>query len=200
MSKKLQAGKQSNQVRITGGVLKRSILRFPATHGLRPTCDRVRETLFNWLTPYIQGANCLDLFAGSGVLGLEALSRGARTCTLIEQDATACQAIKQNLARLLPGQNHAHTTILQQDALRWLNQLQDLSHYSVIFLDPPYQSSLLPKSLTLIAQQHRTLYQHAWFYLEHHQSLNSSLTQGLKPVKTAHYGQVYFGLYRAFDR
>ena len=199
MKKKLQSTQQSHQVRIIGGTLKRSILRFPESEDVRPTTDRVRETLFNWLAPHIQGVSCLDLFAGSGVLGLEALSRGARACTMIERDAVVCQAIKQNTARLFHDQNHAHATIIQQDALRWLDQPQDLSRYCVVFLDPPYQSNLLAQTLKLIKQHHIPLYQKALFYLEHHQPLEQCLTQGLNPIKTAHYAQVYFGLYRASD-
>lgn len=207
MTKKVHAAKpyrrpHSNQLRIIGGTLKRSSIHFPATAGLRPTPDRVRETLFNWLAPYIQGAVCLDLFAGSGVLGLEAVSRGACSCTLIEQDSVVSQSIKQNVARLFAGQDHSHIVILQEDVLHWLGKAENLTGYTIVFIDPPYQAQLLPQILALIQKRHTALYHTAWFYLESsqplsHQSLHHHVLQRLHPVKTAHYGQIYFGLYQA---
>ena len=107
------AKKGTNQLRIIGGEWRGRKLRFPDVAGLRPTTDRVRETLFNWLAPVIHGARCLDLFAGSGALGLEALSRGASSVVFIDSDRRAVQSLRENLALLKEGRGE----VLQSDAL-----------------------------------------------------------------------------------
>jgi 16S rRNA (guanine966-N2)-methyltransferase len=96
----LSKPKPHNQLRIIGGQWRGRKLPFPDVNGLRPTGDRIRETLFNWLAPDIQGARCLDLFAGSGALGLEALSRGADLSLLLERDTAAATQLRTNLALL----------------------------------------------------------------------------------------------------
>jgi 16S rRNA (guanine966-N2)-methyltransferase len=143
--------KQSNQLRIIGGQWRGRKLSFPTAEGLRPTADRVRETLFNWLSPSISGANCLDLFAGSGALGLEALSRGASACCFIDTATAASQHIAANLALLQCETAITHTT----QAAHWLEQL-DPSHsvtFDIIFLDPPFGKNLAGKCLALIDQK-----------------------------------------------
>ena len=122
----------SGRVRIIGGSLRNSRLQVAELDGLRPTPERVRETLFNWLAPVIAGAHCLDLCAGTGALGVEALSRGAASVHFVERDARAAQALRANLARLqaLP----AEVTIADaQDYLREVPREHD-----VVFLDPPF--------------------------------------------------------------
>ncbi|MDA0890684.1 MAG: 16S rRNA (guanine(966)-N(2))-methyltransferase RsmD, partial [Proteobacteria bacterium] len=91
---------QRNQVRIISGVWRGRKLWFPSIDGLRPTPDRVRETLFNWLSPEIRGARCLDLFAGSGALGFEALSRGAQSCCFVDANKDACRTLEKNAQTL----------------------------------------------------------------------------------------------------
>ena len=93
-------GSHPNQIRIIGGQWRSRRLEFPNAPGLRPTPDRVRETLFNWLAPVLPGARCLDLFAGSGALGIEALSRGAAEVLFIEREPLAVRALRENLTRL----------------------------------------------------------------------------------------------------
>jgi len=123
---------QGNRVRIIGGEWRRRVLRFPDAQDLRPTPDRVRETLFNWLGQDLTGLTCLDLFAGSGALGLEAASRGARLVVMIERDPHAFKALLEN-AKLL----HARSVeLLRADALEFL--ASDARAYDVVFLDPPY--------------------------------------------------------------
>ena len=128
----------SQQLRIIGGQWRGRKLRFPAIAGLRPTPDRVRETLFNWLAPSIYGARCLDLFAGSGALGIEALSRGASSVVFVEHDPQATKLLRENL-RLL--QTDA-AELINRDALGWLKQATPVSA-SIVFLDPPFGRNYL---------------------------------------------------------
>ena len=113
-------------------------LAVPESEGLRPTPDRVRETLFNWLQPYIAGAHCLDLFAGTGALCLEALSRGAAHVTFVERDARAVQALRDNVETLGVA---ASTRVVRGDVARELRALPDGdARFSLVFLDPPYDT------------------------------------------------------------
>ncbi len=134
-----------SQLRIIGGRWRSRRLTFPALEGVRPTPDRIRETLFNWLAPTIEGARCLDLFAGSGALGFEALSRGAASTLFIERQAAVAKALRDNLALL--GCTLAQVQNL--DAQTWLTQGPDQS-FDMIFLDPPFRRELLDTCLTLI--------------------------------------------------
>lgn len=126
-----------NQLRIIGGRWRSRRLHFPNVEGLRPTPDRVRETLFNWLAPLIEGARCLDLFAGSGALGIEALSRGAAEVIFIERQPLAVRQLRHNLAQL--GETSAQ--VIQTDALVWLDGPS--RPFDVVFLDPPFGVDLL---------------------------------------------------------
>jgi len=122
-----------NSVRIVGGEFRRRVLRFPDSIGLRPTPDRVRETLFNWLGQDLHGWRCLDLFAGSGALGFEAASRGAERVVMVEQAAKVLAALHENHELLhKPGA----VEIIRADALQYLASTQ--SKFDLIFLDPPY--------------------------------------------------------------
>ena len=124
-------------LRIIGGEWRGRKLRFRAAAGLRPTPDRVRETLFNWLAPYIHEARCLDLFAGSGALGLEALSRGAGFVRFVDSNATSLARISEHLATL-----DCDTADCQGgDALRLL--AGDSTPFDIVFLDPPFDQGLL---------------------------------------------------------
>jgi len=124
----------NNEVRIIGGQWKGRKLKFPDRAGLRPTLGRVRETLFNWLMPRIDGARCLDLFAGSGALGFEALSRGAAEVTFVERDRKAATAIGANLALL-----GARARVRHMPAARFVES--DGIRYDVIFFDPPFDDT-----------------------------------------------------------
>jgi 16S rRNA (guanine966-N2)-methyltransferase len=124
----------TNQLRIIGGQWRGRKLLFPNVEGLRPTGDRIRETLFNWLAPDIQGARCLDLFAGSGALGLEALSRGASYSLLLERDYQAAQALKENLHTLKADSRQ----LLQVDSLKYLASGNPDAPFDVVFIDPPF--------------------------------------------------------------
>jgi len=129
--------RQSNTLRIIGGTHRGRKLSFVDAKGLRPTPDRMRETLFNWLQPLIEGARCLDLFAGSGALGLEALSRGAIDAVFVERDGKAAKRLGENLQLLGYDAKQCHA----QTAQSYL--AGNPEPFDVVFLDPPYQGDLL---------------------------------------------------------
>jgi 16S rRNA (guanine966-N2)-methyltransferase len=128
----------ANAVRVIGGRWKRSVLRFPDAPDLRPTPDRVRETLFNWLGHGLVGKRCLDLFAGTGALGIEALSRGAAHVTFVDRSAAAIAALRANLERLARSDATAPGVRFERsDALESLARDAD-ERYDIVFLDPPF--------------------------------------------------------------
>jgi 16S rRNA (guanine966-N2)-methyltransferase len=131
-----------NRVRIIGGAWRGRILHFPHNTGLRPTPDRVRETLFNWLGQNLETQRCLDLFAGSGALGFEALSRGAAEVVMVESSRAAHRALRANAARL----GTDHLRLVLGDALNFLRGRTN-GEFDVVFLDPPYGSGLLQAAL-----------------------------------------------------
>ena len=133
--------KPGNQVRIIGGDWRGRKLQFPSIEGLRPTPDRVRETLFNWLSPHIAGAHCLDLYAGSGALGFEALSRGARSCCFIDNNKQV-QAALISSVQALNCEDRATMILADSRSPITLDQPIDL-----VFLDPPFASQLLAGTL-----------------------------------------------------
>jgi 16S rRNA (guanine966-N2)-methyltransferase len=140
---------KSNQVRIIGGDWRSRRIRFPDHEGLRPSADRVRETLFNWLGQDLGGQRCLDLFAGSGALGFEALSRGAARVVMVEKDRRACEALRRN-AELLGAKNlQLHCA----DALEFASAAaaDAAAHFDAVFLDPPFGSTLLEQVLPRVA-------------------------------------------------
>jgi 16S rRNA (guanine966-N2)-methyltransferase len=139
---------RSRVLRIIGGTWRGRRLRFPPRDEIRPTPDRVRETLFNWLAPRVPGARCLDLFAGSGALGLEALSRGAARVTFVERDAIAVRELRARLAEW--GANGA--IVEHSDALRFL--AGSAEPFDIVFLDPPFASTLLGDSCRLLEERH----------------------------------------------
>lgn len=128
--------RQTSSVRIVGGNLRGSKLAVADRDGLRPTPDRVRETLFNWLAPFIAGARCLDLFAGTGALGVEAISRGAAHCTFVERDRDLARALRGNLERL----RVETAEVVEADALDWLTRRS--GSFDIAFLDPPFARDL----------------------------------------------------------
>lgn len=140
------AQSQKGELRIIGGSWRSRKLSFSNAEGLRPTSDRIRETLFNWLSPHIPGAHCLDLFAGSGALGLEALSRGAASCDFIDNNAQTCRQIQDHLQTL--SCDHATTHCTQAE--NYLARSQ--KSYDIIFLDPPFQKALLQPAINILAQ------------------------------------------------
>ena len=140
----------TNKVRIIGGHWRSRQVQVIDQQGLRPTTDRVRETLFNWLNPYLNGSRCLDLFAGSGVLGFEAASRGASFVQIVEHNQKAYFNLQSNLKTLQPGPINSQIEITRAEAIYWLGS-HEISDFDVIFLDPPFDDvNLLQNSLKTI--------------------------------------------------
>jgi 16S rRNA (guanine966-N2)-methyltransferase len=136
----------ANSVRIIGGEHRGRRLSFVPVAGLRPTPDRVRETLFNWLRNDIAGADCLDLFAGSGALSLEALSRGAASVTAVERNPVVAQRLRENAALLGAGQR---CDVAQADALRLLRR-PARGRFDIVFVDPPFAEDCVDTVVALL--------------------------------------------------
>ena len=146
MKKPNHAG--SGQIRIIGGQWRGRKLPVPESPGLRPTTDRVRETLFNWLAPSMVDAHCLDCFAGSGALGLEALSRYAASTTLLEMERSVAQQLQKNLATLKANNGK----VVNTNTLAFLSQPGTPHH--IVFVDPPFRKGLLEETLSLLEKNH----------------------------------------------
>lgn len=153
------AAAAAGSVRIIGGRWRGTRLQVPAKPGLRPTSDRVRETLFNWLMPVLPGARVLDLFAGSGALGLEAVSRGAGSARLVEADLQLAQALEAASARL---DATAQVRVHRGDALAWLRSTEE-SGFDVAFVDPPFDADLWAAVLERLPAR---MAAEAWLYVE----------------------------------
>lgn len=150
---------REGSVRIIGGRWRGTRLPVAGVPGLRPTSDRARETLFNWLMPALPGARVLDLFAGSGALGLEALSRGAREALLVERDPLLAESLRETVARLHAGEQ---ATVLRADATALLHAPLH-GRFDVVFLDPPFDAGLWDAALAALPAW---LVADAWLYLE----------------------------------
>jgi 16S rRNA (guanine(966)-N(2))-methyltransferase RsmD len=140
-----RGGAGGNRVRIVGGTHRSRLIDFPAVEGLRPTPDRVRETVFNWLGQDLTGRDCLDVFAGSGALGFEAASRGARSVLMIERDGTCRRALGDNASTL----GLDAVSVAAGDALEFLRL--DQRRFHVVFLDPPFADTDYPALMALAA-------------------------------------------------
>jgi 16S rRNA (guanine966-N2)-methyltransferase len=186
------AAKQLNTVRINAGLWRSRLIKFPDAEGLRPTPERVRQTLFNWLGQDLTGLRCLDLFAGTGVMGFEALSRGASAVTMVEKSSLACAALQANKTLL----NATAASIVQQDALQFL--AQNSQQYQLIFLDPPYNKDWLAQVLPHLAAclpADGRLYVEAEFALDEAQQTGSQpFLVGWQVVKQSKAGNVFYHL------
>lgn len=164
------------------------MLDFPDAPGLRPTPDRVRETLFNWLGQNLYGLRCLDLFAGSGALGFEAASRGAEQVVMVEKNRQVHQALAANVAKLRLG----------NVALHWADGLEfargETGRYDVVFLDPPFQSDYLPKALDMLQYK---LSESGRVYVETGGAYQPP--QGWRVLKSKRAGQVNYQLLERDD-
>jgi 16S rRNA (guanine966-N2)-methyltransferase len=175
-------------LRIIGGSWRGRKLRFPASAAIRPTPDRVRETLFNWLGPATPGAQCLDLFAGSGALGLEALSRGAAHVTFVEQDAAAARELRTRLAEW----QAQDARVERADAVRYLAGA--VRPFDIVFLDPPFASQLLSRAAALL--EAGWLRRGALIYVECAAPAGlPSLPQSWQPLKAKRAGEVGYHLF-----
>jgi 16S rRNA (guanine966-N2)-methyltransferase len=184
--------RKSNQLRIIGGEWRGRKLDFPDVPNLRPTGDRIRETLFNWLQMDIPGARCLDLFAGSGALGFEALSRGAAQVTFLDSHAKSAKQLNAN-CHVLACDN---ATIIKKDALEFL-RLETGQAFNIVFLDPPFQLGMLQESIELLNEKQH-LAAGARVYLEMDTATELPfMPVGWQVLKEKKAGQVKYQLWQA---
>lgn len=176
----------ANSVRIIGGEWRRRILRFPTSEGLRPTPDRVRETLFNWLGQDLDGLACLDLFAGSGALGFEAASRGASRVVLVEQAPQALAALRENAAKI---DGAGKLEIVKADALQYISSAR--ATFDLVFLDPPYRKGWIGR---LAESLPRVLNEDAAIYVEAETEIDSF--DRWHTVRRGRAGEVHYQLLR----
>ena len=182
--------RSGNELRIIAGQWRGRRLSFPDSEGLRPTGDRVRETVFNWLQMYVPGARCLDLFAGSGAMGLEALSRGAESVTFVEYSRPAAAAIRENLEVF----GSRAGRVLNMDAQRFLGGAPE--RYDIVFLDPPFSSDIIDSCCARL-ETGGWLAEAALVYLEQDRSKPPpTLPPGWELFRSSHAGQVNFSLAR----
>jgi 16S rRNA (guanine966-N2)-methyltransferase len=177
----------ANQVRIIAGTWRGRRLSFAPVPGLRPTPDRVRETLFNWLAPVIRGARCLDLYAGSGALGLEAASRGAAEVVLVDNDRQVVAALGRQLETL-----GAHQVrVVQAEVLEWLSGPS--STFDIVFLDPPFRRGMLHPCIQQLAGR-GWLSDQARVYIEAEKGLVPELPENWELLRSKAAGQVGYHL------
>lgn len=177
------------RVRIIGGRWRGTRLEVPAVDGLRPTSDRVRETLFNWLMPVLPGARVLDLFAGSGALGLEAVSRGAAQATLVERDRDLARALRGLALRLQGGEA---LTVVEADARQWLAGVPEAA-FDIAFVDPPFAEGLWEAVLPVLSSR---LAVQAWLYVEAPAGAPPLPPSGWQPHREGRTREVHYVLYR----
>ena len=175
-------------LRIIGGKHRGRALSFVQAEGLRPTPDRIRETLFNWLQPVISGSRCLDMFAGSGLLGLEALSRGAGEVVFIEQQKSAVTVLEDNISKL--GLDNA--SVVSGDAFE---RIESFDHaFDIVFLDPPFHKGLLPRAMQRLSDC-RLLKPSARIYIESEAVItDGDLPGGWEIIRAKKAGQVFYHL------
>jgi len=175
----------AGKLRVIGGQWRSRIIDFDAAEGVRATPDRVRQTIFDWLAPVIDGARCLDLFAGSGAMGIEALSRGAAHCTFVEQGSRQCTRLRAALLSL----KAQHTDVVPMDAVYFLQQTWH--RYHIVFLDPPFESDLLDKALPELP---KVLHPANRIVLEWPLRKRPQLPERFEWLREKQAGQVGFGL------
>ena len=188
----VQAAK--GEVRIIAGLWRGRKLPVLNAVGLRPTGDRIKETLFNWLMPYIVNADCLDCFAGSGSLGFEALSRQAAQVTFLELDKSVAAQLNKNLQTLQCSAQQAR--VINQDSLQFLKQPQNRPHFDIVFVDPPFRFNLVEQTLSLLVQ-HNWLKEKALIYVETEKDKKPLTPENWILLKEKNSGQVSYRLYQA---
>ncbi len=183
---------KNHQLRIIGGKWRSRIITFPEVDTIRPTPNRVRETLFNWIKHIIVNANCLDLFAGSGALGFEALSRGATHVTFVDNHATIITHLEAQGKQL----EALDFECVCLDALAWLSQ-PAIKKFNIVFLDPPFSLSLIGPCLHLLFENH-WLASDGLIYVEQASDLSDlTLPEGISLLRHKRAGDVYYGLLQA---
>lgn len=179
----------AQKLRIIGGEWRSRQVAIPSVEGLRPTPDRVRETLFNWIHHSVPASRCADLFCGSGALGLEALSRGAKSCVFVDNHRSVAQQMRDNLKIL----NSTAGTVVQANAIEYL-KTTPVTPFDLVFLDPPFRKGWLEQIIPLLEQG--WLSQRAWVYIEMEKE-NSlpPLANHWQLLKEKHAGQLSYRLF-----
>ena len=187
---KKTSGKGTGQIRIIAGKHRGRKLPVLLADGLRPTTDRVKETVFNWLMPYINQATCLDCFAGSGGLGFEALSRGAKTVTLVELNKMAAKQLSANKQLL----NANNLTVINSDALTFLKtNVTTQPLFDLVFIDPPFRKQLVEQASLLL---NNNLADNALIYVEMEVESKQVIPSNWHLLKEKVAGQVVYQLYQ----
>ncbi len=183
---------QPGRVRIVAGKWRSRLLDIADVPGLRPTSERIRETLFNWLAPVIQGARCLDIFAGTGALGLEALSRGAAEVVFVEKSPVAAATLREHIAML----NASEAAVNETDASDYLRRAP-LGEFDIVFLDPPFAADVHEDLCRLLVEE-QVLSKNAWIYLEEDRAKPAAvIPKGWQIMKTGLAGNVRYSLVQA---
>jgi len=185
----MKANQAANQVRIIAGCWRGRKLSFAPVAGVRPTPDRVRETLFNWLSPVIRDARCLDLYAGSGALGIEAASRGAASVVLVDRDPQVVARLREQVQLL----GAAQIEVVQSTVEGWLSAPAE--PFDIVFLDPPFRSDLLPACMQLL-ECGGWLAADAHVYIEAESNLELALPENWELTRSKTAGQVGYHLAR----
>ncbi|MEN8204627.1 MAG: 16S rRNA (guanine(966)-N(2))-methyltransferase RsmD [Pseudomonadota bacterium] len=185
----MKANQAENQVRIIAGCWRGRKLSFAPVAGVRPTPDRVRETLFNWLNPVIRGARCLDLYAGSGALGIEAASRGASSVVLVDSDPQVVARLREQLKLL----DASQVEVVQSSVEGWLSAPAE--PFDIVFLDPPFRKNLLPDCIHAL-EHGGWLAADARVYIEAENSLQPELPENWELTRSKRAGQVGYHLAR----
>ena len=183
---------QPGRLRIVAGNWRSRLLEIADVPGLRPTSARIRETVFNWLAPRIDGARCLDLFAGTGALGLEALSRGATACDFVEKSSKAAKTLRRNIASL----EAKSATVFEGSAEKFLEQ-PGATKYEIVFLDPPFAAAMLA-DLCRLLEASEVLAEGARIYVEEDRNQPMfDMPDGWQVLKSKESGNVRYSLLEA---
>ena len=191
----MSAGAPPREVRIIGGIWKRSKLPVASLPGLRPTPDRVRETLFNWLGRDLDGWRCLDAFAGTGALGFEAASRGAASVTLVERESRLLRGLEQVHARLQAGES---VRLAAGDAISWMAR-QPAASFELVFVDPPFDADLFVRAVEAAS---RVVVPGGFVYLEADRAFAPAdfpRAEPLLPHRHGRAGAVHYHLFQRAD-
>lgn len=181
---------QQSELRIIGGTNRRLKITFSTQTGCRPTPDRIRETLFNWLSPIIHGAHCLDMFAGSGALGFEALSRGASHVVMVEKDSQVTQTLKQNAQNL----EMDNVEVVHADVLK--TPLKINKPFDIVFIDPPFRQNLIEPSCQYLLDK-GLVSSKSLVYIESEKEMgHESVPEQWEMLKSKVAGQVQYALFK----
>jgi 16S rRNA (guanine966-N2)-methyltransferase len=177
---------------IIGGKCRGRKVTFADVTGIRPTPNRVRETLFNWLSPYLQGAHCIEPFAGSGILSLEALSRGVGKTLIIDQSSEVIEHIRSQILNFAT--DNSEFQLHCGDALDWMQHTEPQDSYNIAFLDPPFSAELTIKTCNLLARK-QLLAENAMVYIEsEHVIAENTLPENWRIHRSKQAGSVHYCL------